>query len=144
MFYMLLFKAMVLSFGYDQHAVSNELCTSTGIECEEIENSRNALTWGYSKKLPTNRKKSGKTLAKRPGRGIIAKPSDEGGAPKGAAPSRRAARKAGRGAGKRRLSKKKSLTRRGQESRLLSCANGGADSRPGPTGPGGNLQNRIL
>ena len=83
MFYMLLFKAMVLSFGYDQHVVSNELCTSTGIECEEIENSRNTLTWGYSKKLPPNRKKSGKTLAKRPGRGIIAKPSDEGAPPKG-------------------------------------------------------------
>ena len=75
---MLLFKAMVLSFGYDQHVVSNELCTSICIECEEIENSRNALTWGYSKKLPPNRKKPGKTLAKRPGRGIIAKPSDEG------------------------------------------------------------------
>lgn len=80
---MLLFKAMVLSFGYDQHVVSNELCTLICIECEEIENSRNALTWGYSKKLPPNRKKSGKTLAKRPGRGIIAKPSDEGAPPKG-------------------------------------------------------------
>ena len=81
MFYMLLFKAMVLSFGYDQHVVSNELCTSTGIECEEIKNSRNALTWDYSKKLPPNRKKSGKTLAITPKRGIIAKPSDEGGRP---------------------------------------------------------------
>ena len=50
-------------------------------QCEEIENSRNALTWGCSKKLPPDRKKSGKTLAKRPGRGIIAKPSDEGGRP---------------------------------------------------------------
>lgn len=47
MFYMLLFKAMVLSFGYDQHVVSNELCTLICIECEEIENSRNALNWGY-------------------------------------------------------------------------------------------------
>ena len=83
MFYMLLFKAMVLSFGYDQHVVSNELCTLICIECEEIENSRNALNWGYSKKLPPNRKKSGKTLAITPKRGIIAKPSDEGAPPKG-------------------------------------------------------------
>ena len=62
MFYMLLFKAMVLSFGYDQHVVSNELCTSTGIECEEIENSRNALTWGYSKSCRPIEKSRGKRL----------------------------------------------------------------------------------
>ena len=142
--YTLVLNVIVLNFSFYRDAVNNDSCTSTGIECEEIENSRNALTWGYSKKLPPNRKKSGKTLAKRPGRGIIAKPSDEGAPRKGAAPSRRAAREAGRGAGKRKLSQKKSLTRRGRESKLLSCANGGADSRPGPTGPGGNLQNRIL
>ena len=143
MFYMLLFKAMVLSFGYDQHVVSNELCTSTGIECEEIENSRNTLTWGYSKKLPPNRKKSGKTLAKRPKRGIIAKPSDEGAPQEGGTESASGPQGGARGREEETF-QKKSLTRRGQESRLLSCANGGADSRPGPTGPGGNLQNRIL
>ena len=143
MFYMLLFRAMVLSFGYDQHVISNELCTSISIECEEIENSRNALTWCYSKKLPPNRKKSGKTLAKRPGRGIIAKPSDEGAPPKGGTESASGPQGGARGRGEETFSRK-SLTRRGRESRLLSCANGGADSRPGPTGPGGNLQNRIL
>ena len=104
--YTLVLNVIVLNFSFYRDAVNNDSCTSTGIECEEIENSRNALTWGYSKKLPPNRKKSGKTLAKRPGRGIIAKPSDEGAPPKRAAPSRRAARKAGRRAGKRRLSKK--------------------------------------
>ena len=62
MFYMLLFKAMVLSFGYDQHVVSNELCTSTGIECEEIENSRNALTWGIQKSCSPIEKSRGKRL----------------------------------------------------------------------------------
>lgn len=105
MFYMLLFKAMVLSFGYDQHVVSNELCTSTGIECEEIENSRNALTWGYSKKLPLNRKKSGKTLAIPPKRGIIAKPSDEGAPRKGGTESASGPQGGARGR-KRKLSQK--------------------------------------
>ena len=105
--YTLVLNVIVLNFSFYRDAVNNDSHTSTGIECEEIENSRNALNWGYSKKLPPNRKKSGKTLAKRPGRGIIAKPSDEGAPPpKGAAPSRRAAREAGRGAGKRKLSQK--------------------------------------
>ena len=81
--YTLVLNVIVLNFSFYRDAVNNDSCTSTGIECEEIENSRNALTWGYSKKLPPNRKKSGKTLAKLPGRGIIAKPSDEGAPPKG-------------------------------------------------------------
>ena len=76
--YTLVLNVIVLNFSFYRDAVNNDSCTSTGIECEEIENSRNALTWCYSKKLLPNRKKSGKTLAKRPGRGIIAKPSDEG------------------------------------------------------------------
>ena len=76
-------NVIVLNFSFYRDAVNNDSCTSTGIECEENENNRNALTWGYSKKLPPNRKKSGKTLAKRPGRGIIAKPSDEGAPPTG-------------------------------------------------------------
>ena len=81
--YTLVLNVIVLNFSFYRDAVNNDSRTSTGIECEEIENSRNALTWGYSKKLPPNRKKSGKTLAKRPGRGIIAKPSDEGAPPRG-------------------------------------------------------------
>ena len=81
--YTLVLNVIVLNFSFYRDAVNNDSCTSTGIECEEIENSRNVLTWGCSKKLPPNRKKSGKTLAKRPGRGIIAKPSDEGAPPKG-------------------------------------------------------------
>ena len=141
--YTLVLNVIVLNFSFYRDAVNNDSCTSTGIECEEIENSRNALTWGYSKKLPPNRKKSGKTLAKRPGRGIIAKPSDEGAPPKGGTESASGPQGGARGREEETFSKK-SLTRRGQESRLLSCANGGADSRPGPTGPGGNLQNRIL
>ena len=137
------FDATVLSFSHDRHLTNEESLSSSYTECEEIENERNHLTWGYSKKLPFNRKKSGKTLAKRPGRGIIAKPSDEGAPTKGR--HRVGERPARRGAGpEEETFSKKSLTRRGQESRLLSCANGGADSRPGPTGPGGNLQNRIL
>ena len=41
------------------------------------------MTWGYSKQLPIYRKKSRKTLAIPPMRGIIAKPSDEGAPRKG-------------------------------------------------------------
>ena len=137
------FDETVLSFNHGRHLANEESLSSSYSECEEIENERNTLTWGYSKKLPCNRKKSGKTLAKRPGRGIIAKPSDEGAPPTGR--HRVGERPAERGAGpEEETFSKKSLTRRGQESRLLSCANGGADSRQGPTGPGGNLQNRIL
>ena len=75
-------------------------------QCEEIENSRNALTWGYSKKLPPNRKKSGKTLAKRPGRGIIAKPSDEGRPEKGGTESASGPRGGARGREQERIKKK--------------------------------------
>ena len=81
--YTLVLNVIVLNFSFYRDAVNNDSHTSTGIECEEIENSQNALTWGYSKKLQPNRKKSGKTLAITPKRGIIAKPSDEGAPPKG-------------------------------------------------------------
>ena len=60
--YTLVLNVIVLNFSFYRDAVNNDSCTSTGIECEEIENSRNALTWGYPKKLPPNRKKSGKRL----------------------------------------------------------------------------------
>ena len=103
--YTLVFEVTVLSFNRHRHLANEESLSSSYTECEEIENDQNHLTWGYSKKLPCNRKKSEKTLAKRPGRGIIAKPSDEG-RPQRAAPSRRAARKAGRGAGRGNFLKK--------------------------------------
>ena len=72
------FDATVLRFSHDRHLTNEESLSSSYTECEEIENERNHLTWGYSKKSPCNRNKSGKTLAIPPKRGIIAKPSDEG------------------------------------------------------------------
>ena len=95
--YMFAFDVTVLSFNRDRHLANEESLSSSYTECEEIENERNPLTWGYSKKLPLNRKKSGKTLAKRPGRGIIAKPSDEGAPRKGGTESASGPRSGARG-----------------------------------------------
>ena len=60
--YTLVLNVIVLNFSFYRDAVNNDSCTSTGIECEEIENNRNALTWCYSKKLPPNRKSREKRL----------------------------------------------------------------------------------
>ena len=99
------FDVTVLSFNRDRHLANEESLSSSYTECEEIENERNHLTWGYSKKLPLNRKKSGKTLAKRPGQGIIAKPSDEGAPRKGGTESASGPQGGARGR-KRKLSQK--------------------------------------
>ena len=99
------FDETVLSFNHDRHLANEELLSSSYSECEEIENEQNHLTWGYLNKLPCNRKKSGKTLAKRPGRGIIAKPSDEGAPAKGGTESASGPRSGARGR-KRKLSQK--------------------------------------
>ena len=60
--YTLVLNVIVLNFSFYRDAVNNDSRTSTGIECEEIENSRNALTWDYSKKLPPIEKSRGKRL----------------------------------------------------------------------------------
>ena len=99
------FGKTALRFSHDRHLANEESLSSSYIACEEIENERNHLTWGYSKKLPCNWKKSGKTLAKRPGRGIIAKPSDEGAPQKGGTESASGPQVGARGR-KRKLSQK--------------------------------------
>ena len=99
------FDATVLRFSHDRHLTNEESLSSSYTECEEIENEQNHLTWGYSKMLPCNRKKSGKTLAKRPGRGIMAKPSDEGAPAKGGTESASGPQGGARGR-KRKLSQK--------------------------------------
>ena len=99
------FGKTVLRFSHDRHLANEESLSSSYIECEEIENRRNHLTWGYSKKLSLNRKKSGKTLAIPPKRGIIAKPSDEGAPAKGGTESASGPPSGARGR-KRKLSQK--------------------------------------
>ena len=64
--YTLVLNVIVLNFSFYRDAVNNDSCTSTGIECEEIENSRNPLTWGYSKKAAAQSKKVGKNACKAP------------------------------------------------------------------------------
>ena len=55
-------NVIVLNFSFYRDAVNNDSCTSTGIECEEIENSRNALTWGIQKICRPIEKSRGKRL----------------------------------------------------------------------------------
>lgn len=58
------FDETVLSFNRDRHLANEESLSSSYSECEEIENERNPLTWGYSKKVAIQSEKVGENACK--------------------------------------------------------------------------------